>query len=504
MHILEILALGTLFLALTARFWPAEKRPFWTHTLPDAAILLILIHLIIKGYRWQMVPAYALASLLFALSVPRLLGKRPGSPVGRGRRRGYRIGMASGLVALAIAAALPALFPVFEVPNPTGPYAVGTTSFALADESRPEVLSSDPADKRSVYVQVWYPAGSTVGFTRASLWIHPEKIMTPLAKDFLIPEFAFSHLASVKSNSYFDTLLSDQETTYPVLVFSHGYDVGFFAQNTVQMEELASHGYVVFSIGHAYESSLVLDAQGRAIPMSEPRVDAFYQEIAQAHPAALKIYSTTGAEQIQAARAWMAASPVAQQSIQIWTQDTQFVLTQIEQMNSGQVDSPFAGRLDTARIGVFGQSFGGATAFQVCAVDSRCKAAINMDGTQWGNLIDTPLRTPFLMMSGQNTNGINDWALGHSLETGYNVWVRDSDHINFTDFNLVSPLFKFPLWGALGKIDTRQMERIMNAYTLAFFDQTLKGIPSPLLEGMSLDYPEVELKIMDRVYAVSN
>jgi len=75
--------------------------------------------------------------------------------------------------------------------------------------------------------------------------------------------------------------------------------------------------------------------------------------------------------------------------------------------------------------------------------------------------------------------------------------VRNSYHINFTDFNLVSPLFKFPLWGALGSIDTRQMERIMNAYTLAFFDQTLKDIPSPLLQGDSPDYPEVDFKIMD-------
>ena len=35
----------------------------------------------------------------------------------------------------------------------------------------------------------------------------------------------------------------------------------------------------------------------------------------------------------------------------------------------------------------------------------------------------------------------------------------------------------------------------MNTYTLAFFDQTLKGIPGPLLQGVSVDYPEVELKI---------
>jgi predicted dienelactone hydrolase len=377
---------------------------------------------------------------------------------------------------------------------------VGTTSFAFTDESRPEIFTADPDDKRLVYVQVWYPAGSIANSARAPMWIDPEKIIAPLAKEFLMPKIAFSHIASVQSHSAFDAPLAEdplaeQETVYPILVYSHGYDAGFFAQNMVQMEELASHGYIIFSIGHAYESGLVFDAEGRVVPMSETQKDAFYQEDVEVNELYRKIFATTGAEQIQAARAWMAASPIAQQSHQIWTEDTQFVLTKIEQMNSGQVASPFTGHLDTARIGVFGQSFGGSTAFQLCAVDPRCQAALNMDGSQWGNLLDNPLQTPFMMMSGENSIGINDWALSNALESGYNIYVRDAYHINFTDFNLVSPLFKFPLFGALGKIDTRQMERIMNAYTLAFFDQTLKGIPSPLLQGDSPDYPEVELKV---------
>lgn len=405
--------------------------------------------------------------------------------------------MTLGLTLFAIAVALPVWFPLFEMPNPSGPYAVGTTSFTFTDESRPEIFTADSEDNRLVYVQAWYPAGSTTGTARAPMWVYPENIVAPVAKEFHMPEVVFSHLASVQSHSYFDAPLAQQQAAYPVLVYSHGYDAGFFAQNMVQMEELASHGYVIFSIGHAYESSLVFDAQSRTIPMSETQKEAFYQEDQEAHDAYLKIFSTTGADQIQAARAWMDAVPVAQQSIQIWTQDTQFVLSQIEQLNSGQVASLFAGHLDTGHIGVFGQSFGGAAAFQVCAVDARCQAAINMDGTQWGNLLDKPLHTPFMMMSGENSNGVNDWALSAAQESGYNVYVRDAYHINFTDFNLVSPLFKFPLFGALGSIDTRQMELIMNAYTLAFFDQTLKGIPNPLLQGDSLDFPEVELKVLN-------
>ncbi len=494
MRIFEVLTLVILFLSLVVRMWRVEKRPSWITYLPTAAILMILVHFVTEGYRWQMMPTYILVVLLFVLSVPWLLGKKTNLVAGRGRRVLNTIGIILGLVVIAIATALSALLPVFKMPNPSGQYAVGITSFAFTDESRPEIFTDDPTDKRLVYIQAWYPAGSTADSTRTPLWIFPEKV-TPVVVESLLdkPGFLLDHLGSVKSNSYLNTPLNELEAAYPVLVFSHGHAEGFVAQNMVQMEELASHGYVIFSVGHAYESSLVLDAQGQAIPMSETQVDAFNQEGMETNGAYRKIFSTTGAEQIQAARAWMAASPVAQQSIQIWTEDMQFALTQIEQMNNGQVASPFAGRLDMANIGVFGMSFGGATAFQLCAVDSRCQAAINMDGTQWGNLLDNPLQTPFMMMSAEYSNGINDWALSNTSESGYNLWVRNTTHENFTDFNLVSPIFQ--KLGMLGKIDSRQMERIMNAYVLAFFDQTLKGIPSPLLRGDSPDFPEVELTV---------
>ena len=498
MRIIEILILGTLILALTANFRPAQKRPSWTNFLPGIAILFILIHLHVEGYRWQMVPAYTLAMILFVLSIPSLLGEKITPSTGRGRRILSGVGKAAGFMLLVLAAALSTLFPVFKMPDPTGPYAVGTTSFAFTDDSRPEIFTPSPEDKRLVYVQVWYPAHSTADSTPTPMWIDPEKITSMLAKAFLpsfMPDFLFDHLPLLESNSYLNVPLAEQEAAFPILVFSHGHAEGFFAQNMVQMEELASHGYVIFSVGHAYESAMVFDAQGRTVSMSETQVTAFNNENEETNELFQHAFYATGDEQLEAARTWLAASPVAQLSIQIWTQDMQFALTQIEFMNRGQLDSPFAGHLDTARIGVFGQSFGGAAAFQVCAIDSRCKASINMDGSQWGTLMDDPLQTPFLMMYNEKNDRANDWALNISPAHGYSIRVNGASHINFTDFNLISSVFKHPQVGILGNIDPQQMEQIMNAYTLAFFDHTLKGIPSPLLQAVSPDYPEVELKI---------
>lgn len=52
---LEILTLGTPFLALAVRVLLAEKRPSWIIYLPGVAILLIPVQLVVDGYRWQTV-----------------------------------------------------------------------------------------------------------------------------------------------------------------------------------------------------------------------------------------------------------------------------------------------------------------------------------------------------------------------------------------------------------------------------------------------------------------
>jgi len=495
MRTFEISILAILFLALATRFFQAEKHPKWTNYLPSAAILLIIIHLAVEDYRWQMVPAYALTIWLLVLSFPQLFRKKASPTIKKRLKKRAMIGMLPGFTIIVFVISMPALVPVFQVPEPTGQYAVGTTSYTFIDDSRLEIFTSDPDDRRLVYVQVWYPAEPVEKATPLPMWIYTEEIGPEMAKGFFLPSFFFDHFALIQSHSYLDAPIAiEKDISYPVIVFSHGYAPGFFVQNMVQMEELASHGYIVFSIGHTYESAMVWNAEGQAIPASETQINAFYIEAEEADKFHIDAYYASDDEKLAAIRAWLDAVPVAQQSIQIWTEDMQFVLSQIERMNLGQVDSPFSGYMDTNHIGVFGHSFGGATAFQVCAVDPRCKASMNMDGSLWGTLLDTPLQTPFLMIYGEHTRGMNDWALSLSTERGYSLVVNGTQHNNFTDSSLVGPLLSFPLWNALGSINGQQMERIMNAYTLAFFDQTLKGIPSPLFEGNSNDYPEAELK----------
>jgi hypothetical protein len=62
-------------------------------------------------------------------------------------------------------------------------------------------------------------------------------------------------------------------------------------------------------------------------------------------------------------------------------------------------------------------------------------------------------------------------------------------HVNFTDGPYLTPLA--PLLGFTEPMNAQRGFDIINAYSLAFFDQHLEGHPAALLDGPAKQYPEV-------------
>lgn len=381
---------------------------------------------------------------------------------------------------------------VVKLPQPTGPYQIGTTYFALTDDTRLEVFTDDPKDHRELLVRCWYPAQPAPGAQPEPFWgKDTQELATRMAAYMRLPKGTFDDLANVPSHAYTNAPLAKSPSRYPVLVFSHGYIPGLIAQNTAQMEELASHGYIVFSIGHTHETLANIFPDGRVVPFSQARLVAFAQGAAKANEIVTKYTAATDpAEKERLLRQIVAAWPVLHESLRIWTADVRFLLNQLENMKSNKPRNMFAGKLDLNRIGIFGMSFGGATAAQVCLVDNRCKAGINLDGLQSGDLIDQPIERPFMFMQSEAARNINRLFFECAKNDAYYVVVKGTKHFNYSDFSLFSPDYKKV--GILGPIEGNRMELIVNAYTLAFFDKYLRGKDSPLLKTPSASYPEVE------------
>ncbi|MGQ3541757.1 alpha/beta hydrolase family protein [Bacillus cereus] len=426
----------------------------WSKLATLIAVVMVTVQLLAEGFRWQMIPAYVSPVILILCYL--LTGQKKGF-----RSSGIFMVKTSLLcIYLFVAVALPLLMPVFSFEEPTGPHRIGTKLYHWVDHQRNEPYSKNPNNWRELMVQIWYPAAEKSKGDPEPYIRNINELSKGLEKTLSIPAFAFSHMELVKSHSFMDLQLSDSENHYPILLFSHGFN-GFRNQNTFQVEELASQGYIVLSIDHTFDAAATVFPGGRT---------AYVQPIN--------------------------LTDEGDSHIKLWEEDVSFVLNQIEKLNENDETGFFTGRLDTSRIGMFGHSYGGATAAQILAKDSRVKAAINMDGTLYGEILpESGIGKPFLLMNAEEPDEADPFEVreryGRGLAGGgMSMVIPHTDHTSFTDLHLFSPLLQSP-----GE-NPKEVHRIINELSLAFFDQYVKQKDDgSTLKRLITKYPEVNFKI---------
>jgi predicted dienelactone hydrolase len=502
MRFFEMSVLVLLLVTLLGVFWQPERRPKWWVYLPFLGVVFIGIHLVVEGYRWQMLPALALAGVLCFSAI---LGVKRDCPPHKPMRRriDFRIVAASaGLLAWVIAATIPNIVPVYHAPSPTGPSRVGITSVELVDNSRLETLGRSPTGNRDLMLRVWYPASVVPGTKPEPVLADAQRVSPVLAHietilsggNGSLPKMFFGHLSLVQSHSYPDAPISSSRPAYPVLIFSPGF-ASFLEANRSLMEECASHGYVVVAVSHPYDLAFTLYPDGRIVVQNENRMRKFLQEDEEASDRndVYKKYEAAKDlnEKEVLLRELVSYAPTINDGVRLWAADMVFVLNQLKVINSTVGASVLAGKLDLRRVGVLGESLGGAAASETCILDNRCLAGLSFDSTPYGVTIDHPVTHPYMFLNNE-TNDTNETVYRMADAPAYYVTIQGTTHTNFTELGLISPLFRWV--GALGPIDQRRMIQISNAYILAFFDKYLQGIASSLLSGVSPRYPEVRFE----------
>jgi hypothetical protein len=244
MQILEIgFLLATVILLARLVTKPIVIPKLRTSAVIGAALLMLALHLMLDGFRWQMVPAYFVFAVLLLLVFK--------------KTRSHLIWRIIGCTvcgALILASAfLAQQLPVLRLPKPQGPFAVGTFAYSVTDESRIESFDPELKAKRELFVEVWYPAANndlTNTYPVRPLW--RELYQGP--RDWL--GFFTAYLGKVKTHSHIEAPIASNAAPYPVLLYNSAY-YSWTSQNTLLIEHLVSHGYVVFSISHPYEQQKV-------------------------------------------------------------------------------------------------------------------------------------------------------------------------------------------------------------------------------------------------------
>ncbi|MEX0298386.1 MAG: alpha/beta hydrolase family protein [Kordiimonas sp.] len=487
----SLLAGIALLIALTM---PRLSKGFIPKVTASIYVTALVLHLLLEGPRWQMVAAYIVgASLSAAVFIfPSFSLKFKGQQYAR-LKRWSSVSFFSFSIAMSVFAS--ALFPMFELPQPSGAYAIGFSELHMIDQTRNEAKTDEPNDFREFMVKVWYPAEAHDVDDPQPYWPNADTISTHFVKELgpLAPGFLFSHLDQIPSHSYPEANLAPASEPYPVLIFSHGLGV-FAEQSTVLMEELASHGYVVFSINHTYWSMLSTFPNGRVTSFRSDSSPALEAE--SNHPEAMtimeKALASSKTKEIKDLMSQMAEmAPLTIQSeinsLNTLSQDHMFVMDELEKLNTSH--GLFKDRLDLSRIGLLGFSLGGKTTIQTCARDDRCKAGVNIDGFSLVSPNEKPHQQPFMHMRNDRNPFVSvvyEAAEGPS----YSVHIRGTEHPNYTDFSIVAP-WLFKQVGLLGEIDGYRMLELQNIYIRSFFDKHLKGEASLPLKDTIASYPEV-------------
>jgi dienelactone hydrolase len=311
--------------------------------------------------------------------------------------------------------------------------------FRWVDASRPEVLTDNPDDFREVIGMVWYPAVPGTG-TETGYLPELSSLSEALAESGEVEVWQVSTLRLMSSESSLDAEPIKDQGAFPVVILSPGYgtNVEFY---TSLAGEIASHGYVVVGLNHAYDVA--------AVELSDGSIAPFHEGEWSFSSSDYQMYIT--------------------ERIKVRTADVAFALDQLTLLNTDS-QGRFAGLLDLGSVAAAGHSLGGVTASEVCKADPRFKSCLNWDGLQAGSPFSTdfeasPPSQPFLFLTKEaalNPRQIDNFK---SMRESYWVTIHGASHDSFTDGpSLMPSLLPIP-----NRAD-RLMDLIQK-YTLAFLSR---------------------------------
>ncbi|MGW4892277.1 alpha/beta hydrolase family protein [Kitasatospora sp. NPDC004240] len=377
-----------------------------------------------------------------------------------------------------------------RLPQPTGPYPVGTTSLQLTDDRRDDPWK--PGQHRKLMISFWYPT------TRPATGDDRAPYMVPAAAQH------FGSAGSVAQNAYgFEPGRTDWAgiRTHaradapalpggkrPVVLYSAGFgDPRTWGTGLV--EDLASRGYVVVTVDHTHDASEVAFPNGDlATSVFPPLMDQPGLDI----------------------------GALLRKTLQTRVDDTRFVLDRLAGLRpDNRLPAGLAACLDLDRIGMVGHSGGGSAALQTMHDDPRLKAGVNLDGqlhfpgpdgtgVHLTTVAEDGLNRPFLLMGTQNPDSGSyhqqpGWDALWRRSTAWHadVTLTGSRHGSYTDAQSLLPQLarQGAISGAkltedVGDIRPDRAVLATRSYVASFFDRWLRGHDDHLLDGPSPRFPE--------------
>jgi len=443
----------------------------WIHGVQLVLAAVLLVQILVEGWRWQMFPAY-MAALLIA-GIPWL----PGWSAQPAQTLFWSVTASVALLAVSVLSCL--LLPFVALQPARGPFAIGVTTISVRVSRPPDVgperASAGSELNAAPSVRLWYPADA------------PGR---PRFETLVRQRIADRLRAMPTTPAVPDAPVAPSATKFPVLIYFDGWPEDKI-QNIALLRELVSRGFAVAAVQYPARlpgTSDASDARLRAElarEMLEYSSDAAFERAVQLNHSRARTHA----------------------------RDAIAVLDALTVLDA-QSGNPFAQRLDTQRAGMLGFSFGGAIAAEASRLDPRIKAAINMDGRHWGDALVQGVERPYMFISEElamptaadlgsakpriryeaqlDQADYSQLAANLQARGGVHVTIAGTAHMNFTDFPLRSALRRLSLGG---KIDARRAQQIIQAYVIEFFSRYLSSTQPRPVDSPWPKFPEARVQV---------
>jgi len=319
----------------------------------------------------------------------------------------------ASLLGLALATTTTAI----DLPSPNGRYGTGSSQMMLIDHSRhdPFAAAVGITQDRRLMVSSFYPVA-----LRGECLDLPSPYMPETTAAFLDAEYKAYGIPNNTFASFNITLCkphgrpSIRNQVFPTLLFSPGLGNSRLLYSGMA-QSLASEGFNVITIDHAYDADIVEFEDGSTVIAAEIDSD----------------------EQVLAA-------------LDVRVQDISFVLDELRLESTSQ--KLFGGRpcaKNNEQYTIFGHSLGGATAAAATLSDKRLNGAINLDGTFFGALMSKGAAKPLMIVShdGKNLTTDDSWSAAWNATqkvTKAAVTIGDTAHGSYSDLPLIADALGLP------------------------------------------------------------
>ncbi|MDD6039176.1 MAG: hypothetical protein PUD20_10350 [bacterium] len=342
----------------------------------------------------------------------------------------------------------------------TGEYAVGTTCFSVIDNSRKEILGGGNGNRRMA-VRMYYPTDKEAVKGNEKAEIFSENKRKAVQKAFHVKRFD----PSMNVADYYENAPIVADERFPLILFNHGYN-SFVEANTYLCCDLASHGYVIASIGHAYEA-VENDYEDGSFDLYDKSINKkMYTSVVGAVLAQNKLLKKQLSYEEALAQFDVFQNkytPFMKTRIKEWAKDVICVLETVKQKYEASLDL-------TNGVGISGHSFGGCVAYYLCRYYEGFTCAVNIDGALFGDYPDSMMEKPFCQISCKENVNVETRTLLHTNAPTYQVVFDRLKHLGFTDLKFWAPM---PM--LVGKLDADEMHENLSYCHYTFFDKYLKG-----------------------------